>query len=39
MNPGQLKEIMPTFVSAFIAQWLEHWFCKPGVVSSILTEG
>src|SRR4029434_4014148 len=21
----------------FIAQWLEHWSCKPGVVSSILT--
>ena len=26
-------------MSAFIAQWLEHWSCKPGVVSSILTEG
>ena len=25
--------------SASIAQWLEHWSCKPGVVSSILTGG
>ena len=24
---------------AFVAQWLEHWSCKPGVVSSNLTEG
>ena len=24
---------------ASIAQWLEHWSCKPGVVSSILTGG
>ena len=24
---------------AAIAQWLEHWSCKPGVVSSILTGG
>ena len=27
------------FVQASIAQWLEHWSCKPGVVSSILTGG
>ena len=27
------------FASASIAQWLEHWSCKPGVVSSILTGG
>ena len=26
-------------VWASIAQWLEHWSCKPGVVSSILTGG
>ena len=25
--------------NASIAQWLEHWSCKPGVVSSILTGG
>ena len=25
--------------SASIAQWLEHWSRKPGVVSSILTGG
>ena len=24
---------------ASIAQWLEHWSCKPGVVSSFLTGG
>ena len=24
---------------ASIAQWLEHWSCKPGVVSSNLTGG
>ena len=24
---------------AAIAQWLEHWSCKPGVVSSNLTSG
>lgn len=24
---------------AGVAQWLEHWSCKPGVVSSILTVG
>ena len=32
-------EYMPAFISASIAQWLEHWSCKPGVVSSILTGG
>ena len=26
-------------ICASIAQWLEHWSCKPGVVSSILTGG
>ena len=26
-------------VSAYIAQGLEHWSCKPGVVSSNLIEG
>ena len=25
--------------SAFVAQWLEHWSCKPGVKSSNLFEG
>ena len=25
--------------SASIAQWLEHWSCKPGVMSSILIRG
>ena len=29
----------PIFITASIAQWLEHWSCKPGVVSSILTGG
>ena len=24
---------------AFVAQWLEHWSCKPGVESSNLSEG
>ena len=24
---------------AFVAQWLEHWSSKPGVESSILSEG
>ena len=24
---------------ASIAQWLEHWSCKPGVVSTILSGG
>ena len=41
-------EILKPFVSivvtvtkscASIAQWLEHWSCKRGVVSSILTGG
>ena len=26
-------------VAASIAQWLEHWSCKPGVGSSILPGG
>ena len=25
--------------SASIAQWLEHWSCKPGVLSSNLSRG
>ena len=25
--------------AASIAQWLEHWSCKPGVASSILAGG
>ena len=29
--------ILLTEVYGSIAQWLEHWSCKPGVVSSILT--
>ena len=29
----------PRAVSASIAQWLEHWSCKPGVGSSILPGG
>ena len=27
------------FGCAFVAQWLEHWSCKPGVESSNLSEG
>ena len=35
-----LKECqLLVLLSASIAQWLEHWSCKPGVVSSILTGG
>ena len=30
---------IPLRKCASIAQWLEHWSCKPGVVSSILTGG
>ena len=31
--------IMNPSVSASLAQWLEHWSCKPGVDSSILPRG
>lgn len=34
-----LGSISHNVISASIAQWLEHWSCKPGVVSSILTGG
>ena len=27
----------PAIALSCIAQWLEHWVCKPGVVSSSLT--
>ena len=30
--------VEPT-LGAFVAQWLEHWSCKPGVESSNLSEG
>ena len=33
----KIKTIFPK--SAFVAQWLEHWSCKPGVKSSNLFEG
>ena len=26
-------------IQASVAQWLEHWFRKPGVESSILSRG
>ena len=26
-------------IEAFVAQWLEHWSSKPGVESSIVSEG
>ena len=29
----------PSVLRAFVAQWLEHWSCKPGVESSNLSEG
>ena len=31
--------ILNTSVSASLAQWLEHWSCKPGVESSNLSRG
>ena len=34
-----MKYNLVTDMTASIAQWLEHWSCKPGVVSSILTGG
>ena len=33
------KTCMNDAICAFVAQWLEHWSCKPGVGSSILPEG
>ena len=32
------KNSLPS-TEAFVAQWLEHWSCKPGAESSILSEG
>ena len=38
LRSGWLKHfLVPTLAS--IAQWLEHWSCKPGVESSILSGG
>ncbi len=34
-----IKSFSRSVIGASIAQWLEHWSCKPGVVSSILTGG
>ena len=31
--------IIPHLTSAVIAKGLEHWSCKPGIVSSSLTRG
>ena len=31
--------MLPPEYRAFVAQWLEHWSCKPGVESSNLSEG
>ena len=39
MNMFKACNYKPNIISASIAQWLEHWSCKPGVVSSILTGG
>ena len=41
INQGnrQLRQNYYDLPTASIAQWLEHWSCKPGVVSSILTGG
>ena len=33
------ETVSTAYRCASIAQWLEHWSCKPGVVSSILTGG
>ena len=33
------KETTSANVSASLAQWLEHWSCKPGVESSNLSRG
>ena len=35
----QFGIISPLNCRAFVAQWLEHWSCKPGVESSNLSEG
>ena len=32
-------QALPPKYRAFVAQWLEHWSCKPGVESSNLSEG
>ena len=37
--PTQDKEIVFIRCKASLAQWIEHWSRKPGVVSSILTGG
>ena len=40
MNQMYFYLTKTTFLkSAFVAQWLEHWSCKPGVKSSNLFEG
>lgn len=33
----QIVVITGTIKHGFIAHWLEHWSCKPELVSSILT--
>ena len=37
--PTQDKETVLFRCEASLAQWIEHWSRKPGVVSSILTGG
>ena len=39
---SECRKIVPVLIArcrAFVAQWLEHWSCKPGVESSNLSEG
>ena len=39
-EPSELDtSCQPSLRNASIAQWIEHWSRKPGVVSSILTGG
>lgn len=35
----EMKGLFSRKTIAFVAQWLEHWSCKPGVESSNLSEG
>ena len=39
LQENMVKEKEEGLCVASIAQWLEHWSRKPGVVSSILTGG
>ena len=39
INIGQFGATLSADCCAFVAQWLEHWSCKPGVESSNLSEG